>query len=166
MTDFTISGPHEITTYKGKQGKDIGQEEGREFFRQHTELALARGCYVFATRAGRGFTPWYVGKATKNFKQECFAHDKLTKYRACLVDLAKCTPVFFFATTRNARGATGIKHIEEVEKFLIEAALMANPAIANIKGTKKPNWTIAGVIRARGRLSDAARAFKRAFKMP
>jgi hypothetical protein len=165
MTDFIVRGPYDITPYKGKRGRHIGAIEGRSFFENCDDLGSERGCYIFATRAGRGYTPWYVGKATKSFKQECFAPHKLAKYNECLVDMAKCTPVLFFVVARNARGATGTNHIAEVEDFLIQTAISANPDLLNVKGTRKAEWSIAGVIRSRGRSSDTAGLFKRMFKM-
>lgn len=165
MTDFIVRGPYEIAAYKGKRGRNISAFEGRSFFDTHEDLASERGCYVFATRAGRGYTPWYVGKATKSFRQECFTPHKLNKYNECLVDIARCTPVLFFVVARNARGVTGSNHIGEVEDFLIQTAISVNPNLLNVKGTRREEWSIAGVIRSRGRSSETAGLFKRMFKM-
>lgn len=167
MTDFTVSGPHNVMTYTGKRGRLIGVQEGRAFFEDWEDLATERGCYVFATRAGRGYTPWYVGKATKSFKQECFSHHKLNKYNECLVDMARCTPVLFFVVARGARGLTGVKHISEVEDFLIQTAVAVNADLLNVRGTRRAEWSISGIIRSRGgRTSEAAGLFKRMFKIP
>lgn len=166
MTDFMIRGPFDITTRKGKRGRFIGADEARIFFENCEEcLESERGCYVFATRAGRGYTPWYVGKATKSFKQECFTAHKLHKYHECLVDMARCTPVLFFVVALNARGKTGDRHIRQVEDFIIKQALVANPELLNIKGTRMEGWSISGVVRSRGRSSFAAGLFKRMFKI-
>jgi hypothetical protein len=165
MTDFVVRGPYDITPYKGKRGRHIGTVEGRSFFETCDGLGSERGCYVFATRAGRGYTPWYVGKATKSFKQECFTSHKLTKYNECLVDRVRGTPVLFFVVACKARGITGAKHIKGVEDFLIQTAMAANPDLLNIRGTRKEGWTISGIIRSRGRSSEVAGSFKRMFKM-
>lgn len=166
MTEFIIRGPYNITPYKGKRGRRIGAPEGRSFFDScDDDIGSERGCYVFATRAGRGYTPWYVGKATKSFKQECFTPHKLDKYNTCLVDMARCTPVLFFVVAHKARGRTGVNHIAEVEDFLIQTAVAVNPDLLNVKGTRMEEWSISGVIRSRGRSSEAAASFKRMFKM-
>jgi hypothetical protein len=79
--------------------------------------------------------------------------------------MVRCTPVFFFVVARNARGIKGAGHIADVEEFLIQHAVSANPGLLNIKGTRRAEWTIAGVIRSRGRGPDVAGTFKRMFKM-
>jgi hypothetical protein len=43
-----------------------------------------------------GFTPGYLGKATKRLKQEIFTPDKLNQYHRLLIKRKKGTPVFFF----------------------------------------------------------------------
>lgn len=166
MTEFTIEGPYDVATYKGKGGgRLISSPEGRSFFEEFSGLASQKGCFIFATRAGRGYTPWYVGKATKSFKQECFTHHKLHKYHECLIDMARCTPVLFFVIAQNARGMKGDSHIADVEKFLIQNALAANPDLLNIKGTRSDGWSIAGVVREKRRRSRASDSLKRMLKM-
>src|ERR1700674_4784540 len=45
-----------------------------------------------AAKPGKGLTPGYVGKATKSFRQEAFAHHKLTRYHQFLVEYKRGTP--------------------------------------------------------------------------
>ena len=45
-----------------------------EFWESNKKYEPRRGCYVFAIRAGRGYTPGYIGKATKGFKNEVFEY--------------------------------------------------------------------------------------------
>jgi hypothetical protein len=165
MTDFVVQGPYVIDSYQGRGGRHISKEDGRSFFAEHAELAKERGCYIFATRAGRGYTPWYVGRATRSFSQECFHDHKLTKYHECLADMVKCTPVMFFVTVKNTRSQTSNIHIKEVEQFLIQHAVAANPDLTNVQGVKK-RWSIAGVVRSgAGRASVPALTLKRALKI-
>jgi hypothetical protein len=165
MTDFIVEGPYEIATYKAKQGRRINEEEGRAFFEGCADLAFEKGCFIFATRAGRGYRPWYVGKATKSFRQECFTHHKLNKFNKCLADRVRCTPVLFFVVAKNARGMKGDNHIADVERFLIQNAMAANPDLLNIRGTRAADWSIAGVFPSKGRVSAAAGWLKRMLKV-
>lgn len=80
----------------------------KDFWNRSDELERLgdeRGCYVFAIRAGRGFTPIYVGKATKSFKQECLNSANKHKFADGLADYKKGTPVLYFVRHRhkNAR---------------------------------------------------------------
>jgi hypothetical protein len=71
-----------------KKGKVdlITADCGREFCEKNQEIADLRGCYVFAMRVGGGTTPYYVGRATKTFRQEVFTPEKLMKYVRCVTD--------------------------------------------------------------------------------
>ena len=121
---------------------------------------------MFGIRAGKGWTPAYVGKATKSFKREIFAHHKLTRYQQFLVDYQKGTPVLFFAVAPTKKGAPNAAHMGELEKFLIQTGLAANQDLMNIKGTKAEEWGIAGVLRGgKGKASQAARDFKKIMKL-
>jgi len=50
------------------------------------DLLNTRGGYIFAIRAGKGFTPWYVGQAKKSFKQEIFTPHKKDIYNCVLAN--------------------------------------------------------------------------------
>lgn len=52
-----------------------------EIDEEYPGLSCACGCYVFATRAGKGVIPWYVGKTEKqSFAKECFYSHKINHY--------------------------------------------------------------------------------------
>ena len=79
------------------------------------------GIYIFATRASKGFQPWYVGKATRSLKQEAFQADKLKDYNQVLQTCG--TPVMWFITSsvpskKNLRKSI----ISRVEEDLIRFA--------------------------------------------
>jgi hypothetical protein len=112
-----------------------------------SELGGERGCYVFAIRAGRGFTPIYVGKATKSFKQECLNPANKHKFSEGLADYEKGTPILYFIRHPPQRGKTNSKQIVEIENFLIQNASIRNPDLQNVHGRNAPNWSIRGVIR-------------------
>jgi len=164
-TIFTVQGPHEVPTYRGKAGRTITPEDIQEFWRSHATLASQRGCYVFAIRAGGGFTPGYVGRATKSFRQEVFAPHKLAKYQQFLADYVKGTPVLFFLVAPAKKGKVNSKHIAALEDFLIQRGVAANPELLNVKGTQQEQWAIQGILRsAQGKPTLAAREFKKAMK--
>lgn len=165
-TQFIVKGPYEVGVHKGKASRTLTEENVKEFWNRHPELARLRGCYVFAIRAGRGGTPGYVGKATRTFKQEVFQPHKLAKYQRFLADYVKGTPVLFFIEAPRRKGKANSNHIQEAERFLIQVALAANPDLLNIKGTKEEQWSISGVLRpGQGKPSAAAKALKRTLKI-
>ena len=167
MTEFQVVGPFGIPVYRGASGRIIRKEDGEEFFKTHQGYGDRVGCYVFGMRAGRGITPVYVGKTNRRFLAECFTSDKLTKYNRCLVDYLRGTPVMFFVVLPKKRGVDNKAHIKELEEFLIQAGVAANPDLLNVKGTKKAEWSIIGVLRTgRGKPSQAASSFKNMMKLP
>lgn len=135
-TIFSIEGPREVPYYQGKAGRTITDDNVRQFWEDNDDLMRRRGCYVFGIRAGKGLTPAYVGRATKSYKQEVFAHHKLTRYQQFLADYQRGTPVLFFIIAPKRKGAPNSVHIGELEDFLIQTGLAANPELLNIKGTK------------------------------
>lgn len=165
-TKFTVEGPFKIPSLRGKAAKIVNSESAKLFWQKHPELAGERGCYVFAMRAASGFTPGYVGMATKSFKREAFQPHKLAKYQAFLANYHKGSPVLFFVVAPAKRGKPNVSHIALLEDYLIQNALKANPDLLNIKGTKQARWSIAGILRSgKGNASKSAKALKRALKL-
>ena len=113
-------------------------------------------------RAGKGFRPIYVGRATKSFKQECFASHKISShYGPALLNAGKGTPVLFLAVLERTKGKVNKSAIKKVEFFLIQNAVKKNPDLSNVKGKKSEHWSIDGVIRSgKGKVSSSARLFK------
>ena len=164
-TLFYVEGPLAVPYYKGKAGRTITDDNTALFWEKHPHLTSQRGCYVFGIRASTGFTPAYAGRATKSFKQEVFAHHKLTRYQQYLADVNKGTPVLFFVVAPKKRGAPNAKHIAQLEDFLIQSGVAANPGFLNIQGTKVEEWGIAGVIRGgKGKPSQSAMDFIKMMK--
>lgn len=153
-------------TTKGVAGRTITGDNVGEFWESNPDLAESRGCYVFGIKAGRGYTPAYVGKATKTFRQEVFAAHKLAKYQQFLADYRKGTPILFFVVAPSKRGAPNHAHIKDLEDFLIQMGLAANPDLLNIKGTQMEEWGIAGVLRGgQGKPAKDAIQFKKMLKL-
>jgi len=113
-------------------------------------------------RAGKGFRPIYVGRATKSFKQECFASHKIScHYGPALLNAGKGTPILFLVVLERTKGKVNKSAIKKVESFLIQNAMKKNPYLSNIKGKKSEHWSIDGVIRSgKGKVSSAAKLFK------
>jgi hypothetical protein len=165
-TTFSVEGPFEVAVYQGKAGRTITDENVKTFWADNQVLAKRRGCYVFGIRAGKGWTPGYVGKATKSFKQEVFAHHKLTRYQQFLADYQKGTPVLFFVVLPVKKGKANAAHIGDLERFLIQTGMAANSDLLNIKGTKEAEWGISGVLRSgKGKPSKAAADFRKLMKL-
>lgn len=165
-TIFSVHGPLEVPVYVGKASRTITEECARRFFTTHTAHASSRGCYVFGIRAGKGFTPGYVGRATKSFRQEVFAPHKLSKYQQMLADYQRGTPVLFFLVAPMRKGKPNATHVSELEEFLIQVGVAANENLLNIRGTKEENWGVAGVLRSGiGKPSKGARQFKSMMKL-
>ena len=163
---FTVAGPLDIPYYQGKSGRTITDENVEAFWKQHEAHALKRGCYVFGIRAGKGYTPAYVGQATNTFKQEVFSSHKLTRYQQVLADYGKGTPVLFFLVAPVKRGKPNKALIGDLEDYLIQTAVSANPDLMNIRGTKAEEWGISGVLRGgKGKASSAAKAFRKIMKI-
>ncbi len=164
-TLFTVTGPIKVLYYQGKAGHTITDDNVKEFWKSHASIGQQRGCYVFGMRAGKGLTPAYVGKATKNFKQEVFAPQKLAKYQQFLADYQKGTPIIFFLIPPKKRGAPNAPHMGELETFLIQIGIAANSSLLNIKGTQAEQWGITGILRgSKGKPSISASQFRKLMK--
>jgi hypothetical protein len=157
-----VKGPFRIPYYAGKGGRTITDDNVEAFWESNSKYAKRKGCYVFGIRAGKGYTPGYVGKATNTFKGEVFQHHKLTRYHQFLADYAKATPVLFLLVAPVKQGKPNSSRISAIEKYLIDIALAANPDLMNQRGTKVPGWGIQGVIRGeQGKVSAATSDFRK-----
>ena len=166
MWVFDVAGPYLVPCYEGKAGRVIDRARIAEFWNQHKNVAGRRGCYLFGIRAGRGYTPIYVGKATKTFQAECYTYHKLDHYHRCLVDYARGTPVMFFVLAPRKRGRANASMLKDVEQYLITVAETANPELSNVQGRAKHAWGIRGVIRGgKGKPGAAIREFKRLVRL-
>jgi len=161
MPTYGVIGPIVIPTYEGKAAKVITADKIEMFWKVNPGLPAKRGCYVFGIRAGKGIRPFYVGRATKNFKREVFQPHKLAKYQQTLADYRKGTPVLFFVAAPGGKGAPNVSAVEEMEDYLIQTAVTRNPHLLNVKGTKREQFAIAGVLRSGvGKPSKSARSFR------
>lgn len=161
MTIFDVVGPLKVPFYSGKGGRAITDEDVRRFWALHKVYKERRGCYVFGRRAGKGFTPGYVGKATKSLGQEVFAHHKLSRYQQFLVDYGKGTPVLFFIMPPVKQGKPNSSLMGKIERYLINLGFTANSKLLNQQYTKPEGWGIRGVIRGgQGKVAKGTIGFR------
>jgi hypothetical protein len=105
-------------------------------------LSQAHGCYIFSMRAGRGYRPWYVGKACGKggFRGECFQAHKLQHYNSVVTKTRRGTPVLHLIARSTRSGKLSFRNagqeIEWLERMLIGLALRENPELLNRKDTK------------------------------
>ena len=148
MTEFKVYGPVEIPFSQKDKIKRITQEDTKRFLADLVDKRISKkqGCYIFCLRAGLGFSPWYVGKATKGIHQECMQDGKIKKYNQVLFEGKKGTPVMFFILPPGeGKSKAPEKTVTEMEKFLIKNGYEKNKNIMNIHHAKDDTWTIKGV---------------------
>lgn len=84
---FKIFGPYLVERRKNRIDKSSLPKFWEMVGEDMPNLPKACGCYLFATRAAGGFTPWYVGKADKrSFEDECFDYHKRDIYDEVIAD--------------------------------------------------------------------------------
>jgi len=107
-----------------------------------------------------------VGKATKKFRQETFNPSNRHKYHDGFSEYAKGRPLMFFVVHPDQRGKTNEKEIGRIEEFLIQAGIVKNPELQNVRGAQRPKWSIRGVVRSgKGKRTSAEAAFRRLFDL-
>jgi hypothetical protein len=165
LTELIVLGPH-LIPYTGQAkgtSKHITKDNAKSFWEKEKvkETAMKQGCYIFALKNGKGFTPWYVGKATKNFKQEALHPTKLNHYNEVIFKGKKGTPVVFFIAKPANLKTVPKKQIDDLEIFLIQSAYYKNPELKNKHNANEPSWSITGVVRGgKGKASINAKQFK------
>lgn len=137
---YDIHGPFRIA----RVGRlvDNAAKTKREFWSsiedQVAGLSTAVGCYVLCI----GKKPWYVGLAERqSFRNECFQPHKINAFNSALNKMqGKPYLVFLSKLTNTGRfakpGVSGHKATRFLEDLLIGMALVNNPSLENIRGTK------------------------------
>lgn len=107
-------------------------------------LLEACGCYVFAVRASKGYTPWYVGQANKTrLVREALNFSNCVKYNNVLAEYSG-TPMLFFLPQVTKSGKSYAKPTAKIagrvaidfwEKWLIATSLQKNSDLINEKNT-------------------------------
>lgn len=164
--EFEIVGPFPIPYQRQSRGsgKRIHVKEAREFWENPEPCLYKRknGIYVFSIKAGKGYQPWYIGKAGKNLYQECLGKHQREHYNNVLFKGMKGTPVMFFVVPKGNKNKIPKNMLDDMETFFIQSAIYKNPELSNIQKTKIPNWVINGVIRSpKGRPSPVSISFRK-----
>jgi hypothetical protein len=170
---FDIAGPFELMRF-GKITKILTAETEADLKQKLSDwddrLPDACGCYVFATKAGGGYTPHYVGQAcSSTILKESLNPSNLGKYNKVCSNL-KGTPVLFFLPMLTPtglyrkRGKISRPAMDFLERWLIAAALEKNSELVNNKETHfLRNIHVVGVFNAKkGEANDASRQLTKA----
>ena len=109
------------------------------------------GVYVFAIRAGKGYTPIYVGKtARQSFESEVFTvTNRANHYNPALLGYERGVPVLFLLVHPRGKGKVNQRAIDQVETFFIDVASNKNPDLSNVKKKKQHKWRVSGVVRGK-----------------
>ena len=169
-TELVVFGPFAIPFDRQGKGtsKRISKENAKAFWEMEGPSAVAekQGCYVYALKAGKGFMPWYAGKATKTFKQEALHPTKLQHYNDVIFKGRKGTPVLFFVSKPGNQKKIPKGQIDDIETFLIQSAYYKNPLLKNTQKTKVPEWSIKGLVRGgKGKASASTRDLKSTLRL-
>jgi hypothetical protein len=154
---FKVLGPYRLRVSKQKFGRCIEEATFKDFWLNHSGLAKQKGCYVF-TMSKR---PFYVGKATKNFRQEVFNLKNVNTYQSVLRSVHG-KPCLYMVVLSDHKGKTPSSIISQVEKLLIGLAHEANPDLKNVHHkNKEDRFVIGGVYNSgRGKRPKEAKAFR------
>ena len=81
-TELIVDGPYEIPCNKTGITKYIETKvHVKQFWEKvKTDIKEKNGCYVFAMKAGKGYSPWWIGKTNKSLQKECFDSHKIPIY--------------------------------------------------------------------------------------
>ncbi|MDE0440870.1 MAG: hypothetical protein OXL38_01995 [Gammaproteobacteria bacterium] len=122
---------------------DLEARRVREFWADvedgTTSLSEGRGCYIFAIKAGRGITPWYVGVSTTGFKRECFQPPKQVIYQKAYNEVRRGKPVLILVARVTEGGRLSRRMLDGREAGFVETTLMhrawsRNPKLKNVSG--------------------------------
>lgn len=163
IAEMEVFGPFDVPFDLVGRLKKIGKTEEAQFWSRPEvqQFRTKHGVYVFAMRAAKGFTPWYVGRAGNGFFSEIFTPDKVVKYREVFDRGTKGSPVMFFVTKGGSKNKVPSKAIGEIEQALIVAAGAKNQHLINVHHNKEREWCIKGVMYSRpGKPTTTARGFK------
>ena len=137
---FYPHGPYEVPRNRGLVDRTAINVFWENVDRDEAYLSTAIGIYIFSIRAGKGITPWYVGKTESSFQRECFQHHKITIYNECLNDRSGTPLLTLVAKMSNnddffvSRGGRQ-RDIQYLEKMIISKCLGRNQKLSNKRNT-------------------------------
>jgi hypothetical protein len=130
-------------------------------------LSKACGCYLFALHTPKGYTPHYVGQASKSsIAGEALNPLNREKYnKAC--SESKGSPTIFLLPKLTPKGkykrkGSASATIDFLERWLIAAALEKNPRLINTKETRfLRKISVVGIFNAKKRKPPKASQYLR-----
>jgi hypothetical protein len=160
IVNFDVFGPFIIPRNKTRTLIDDNRlnELQEKAEKKMKGLSEACGCYVFAIRAAKGYTPWYVGRAKKTaIIKEAFNPTNLKNYHKVLNNKIKAgVPVMFLSPmlteseNRFRKPSEGLDAIDFLETWLIGEALRKNGELINVQKTKYlKNLRVRGIFNAK-----------------
>lgn len=168
---FDVAGPFELSRHGNKKMITERSLSNLKPELEYWESGLSHscGCYVFAIRAGKGYTPYYVGQACKrSMLLESLNPSNREKYnKAC--SESNGVPVVFFLPMRTPKGryrkkGSGSASIDFLERWLIATAIDKNPYLINNKETRfLRKINVVGIFNAkRGEATSASQQLSKA----
>jgi hypothetical protein len=165
--EFDTYGPFQLPRVNGGIDRTKQKLFWDSIERSYPGLPGAAGCYIFAIRAGHGFTPWYVGKTEKrSFTGETWQPHKLVYYGDVTHNYKRGKPVLFLMaklTTGRGKFAKPTKNkfgsVTSLELMVIQACLQKNDKLLNQRETKYLRR-----LQVPGYLNDRAGALTKAAK--
>jgi hypothetical protein len=143
MAVFHVSQLFEVPIIRGSKGyRQVDAKLSRELLK---EWSIAKGCYVFSLRAGRGIKPIYVGKTDSNLCNEALNNRNLKNLNSFLNE-RKGSLVLQFLYEAPRKGKYSKKRIDDLEKMLIGFASRRNPNLLNVKRRENSVVRIKGVL--------------------
>jgi hypothetical protein len=170
--NFDVAGPFEVSRH-GPKALITKQSMARlklQLEEWAEGLSESCGCYVFALRAGKGYTPHYVGQSCKNsLLKESLNATNVGTYNEILGE-SKGTPVIFLIPLLTPNGKFrkqttsdgALPAVDFLERWLIAEALRKNDELKNNKETMfLRNIHVVGLFNpTRGESTSAAQALK------
>jgi hypothetical protein len=171
---FDVAGPFELSRQGPKQiiKKNSLKKLKADLEDWETGLSDACGCYVFTLRAGKGYTPYYIGKSSKRgIAEEALNPSNREKYNEALGD-SKGRPMLFVIPMltpegrfrKKMQGDGSLEAIDFLEQWLIATAIEKNRDLINNKQTRfLRNIHVAGTFNGRrGEATTASRLLNKA----
>lgn len=151
-------------------GRVFAPDVVKDILRKYKQYTDSYGCYIYSIKAGRGFSPIYVGSATRQcLGKEAFDSDKFLKCLQHIAGYKKCSLQITFVVPRDKidtnvdtrRGRCPRKTIGKLEKVLTAIAFRKNQNLINKQNLCLADFFINGVLNSdSGRPRKEVSAFK------
>lgn len=168
--EFRVSQGINVGLVKSKCGRRFSEEAVGSILSKCRDYTDCYGCYIYSVRAGKGYTPIYVGSATKrSLGVEAFAGDKRLKCLQHMANYGKGTLHITFVVPKDKvdensctrRGRCPENIIKSLEKVLIAVAYRKNESLINKQNRCLADFYIKGALNSDGGfLSKAVFDFK------